>query len=185
MQRVESVIRLLIACAGLCALCAGCAGDERSTGPVLLGAFPLDAVDEVLEPAGVFDLDAEDSADGHGSLHVFSTDANLMKLVDIETPDFAGEVVKVSLAIRSMSLSGLTHLELWHFWGEDEARGQRLVIQGATRTTDWKTYEAEFEIPADETPDRIRLMMYLNGRGHVWIDDLKIFAAPAGERETE
>lgn len=173
MPRIVLSYRFVLA-TGLCLLAmAGC---RSESGPVELGAFPLDRAEDLLE-ADPHVESAPDSPDGGGSIHIFTDEPVKINLVEIATPDFEGDTVIVRASTRSMTLSGYASLELWLYAGEADARGLRRPFEGLSRTTEWTEREVRFEVPDGIEPDRIRLMLHLGGQGHVWLDDLKVYSA--------
>ena len=45
-------------------------------------------------------------------------------------------------------------------------------------TTDWTTRETPFFLQKGENPDNVRMNLVINGKGTVWIDDIRLLMAP-------
>ncbi len=169
--------------ATLTALClfalAGCGSDS---GPVELAAFPLDDVSELLTDDPRVGIVSESAGDG-GSVHIETEDEAQFNLVETLTPGFVGDTVLLRAQTRTMAFKGYVSVELWVYSGEDDARGLRRPFDGLSRTTNWSEREIRFDLPEGFVPDRVRVVLHLGGRGHVWLDDMKLLSARAEDLE--
>ena len=75
-------------------------------------------------------------------------------------------------------MDGQVYLEmLCHFpdRGEIFSRG---IQSPLASTTDWTTVETPFFLKRGERPDFVKLNLVINGKGTVWIDDVRLFKGP-------
>ena len=54
------------------------------------------------------------------------------------------------------------------------------LLQPLAGTVDWVTLEAPFLLKESEKPDNIKLNLVIDGRGTVWIDDIRLIKRPLG-----
>ncbi|MBN1273831.1 MAG: hypothetical protein JXB26_16305 [Candidatus Aminicenantes bacterium] len=82
-----------------------------------------------------------------------------------------------SASVKS-DLSGSAYLEMWvHVdGGQYFSRGLNDTVEGAV---DWKTIRTAFLFQKGQKPDKVTLNIVINGRGTVWVDDVRL----SGERQ--
>ncbi len=160
-------------------LTAGCGG---SGGPELIGEFHLDDAEGLLGTGPGLSIDPDQSVDGGGSLHIFADEGDrLVNLHEFAPGAFDGEFVSVSMHMMSEMLGGDTSFDLWIFPAEGSPRFIRQLCGDIGRTRDWQKVNLSFPLVEGETPVKFRTAVHLEGRGHLWIDDMKIRALDAGE----
>ncbi len=158
-------------------LAAGCGGPE---GPVQIGSFPLDDTTGLLGAGENVEIDADQSVDGGGSLHIFSEEGGmLVNLYELTPGEFAGDTVVLNVDMKCEMLGGSTFLDLWIFTADGAPRTARKLCKDISRTKDWQEVEIRVPLLPDEVPQKMRIALILKGRGHLWIDDLKLFSAHA------
>jgi hypothetical protein len=59
--------------------------------------------------------------------------------------------------------------------GEFFSRGLQRPLSG---TMEWTTVEIPFFLQKGQNPDNIKLNLVVNGKGTVWIDDIKLIKGP-------
>ncbi len=63
---------------------------------------------------------------------------------------------------------------MWcHFPGRGEYFSKGLM-NPLTGTTDWTTEEIPFLLKRGENPDNVKLNLVIDGKGTVWIDDIRL-----------
>jgi hypothetical protein len=138
-----------------------------------LRRFPLDDMEGLITKTDV-QIDKRISSDGNGSLRIEATEPTTIRL--FETGDLNVENARLiyQARVRTANLEGQAYLEMWcHFSGRGEffSRG---LDQPLTGTTDWTTQQTPFFLKKGQNPDNIKLNLVINGRGTVWIDDIKL-----------
>lgn len=145
----------------------------------LLRAYPLDALDGLIAQTGIA-FDQRNSSDGRGSLMI-STDAPVTVRL-FETGDIDIENVRLiyRAKLRTAGVEGKVYLEMWcSFPGVGEAFS-RALQSPLTGTTGWVSQETPFFLKPGENPDNIKLNVVIEGKGRVWIDDIRLEKGPLG-----
>ena len=81
-------------------------------------------------------------------------------------------------SLQTQSLDGKAFLEMWvriPGKGEFFSRG---LDRPATGTMSWMTSVTPFFLKAGQKPDLIRLNLVVQGKGRVWIDDVRLMRQP-------
>src|SRR5262249_55977340 len=97
-----------------------------------------------------------------------------------ETGDLDVEDARViyQAKLRSEGLEGKAYLEMWcSFAGKGEffSRALQAPIGG---TTGGASQGTPFFLQKGQNPDNVKLNLVIDGRGTVWIDDLKLTRGP-------
>lgn len=103
---------------------------------------------------------------------------NLAEVTDLEVD---GAVLVYAAELRSRDLQGSAYLEMWCHFADGRqyfSRGFDSTIGG---TADWRRLETRFILQAGQKPDKVTLNLAINGRGTVWIDDLRLARQPLPE----
>jgi hypothetical protein len=80
--------------------------------------------------------------------------------------------------LRTASVEGQVYLEMWcHFPGKGEFFSRALHAP-LTGTTAWTSQETPFFLKKGDDPDNIKLNLVINGKGTVWIDELRLIKGP-------
>ncbi|MBC8426011.1 hypothetical protein H8E07_18005 [bacterium] len=160
-------------------LTAGCGG---SGGAELIGSFSMDDADGLLDAGPDVTIDADQGLDGGGSLHIFAPEGNkLVNIHEFAPGDFDGDVLSVLMHMKSEMLGGDTSFDLWIFTNDSSPRRIRRLCADVGRTKDWQKVNISFPLVEGEEPVKLRTAVHLEGRGHLWIDNLEIRALDVGE----
>ncbi len=141
--------------------------------PELIKEFPANSLEGVLTQA-VVELDPRGSSDGKGSFKISANQAGTMPLFETGDLDLENARLIYQAKLRSEKLEGNAYLEMWcHFPGKGEffARGLPDQIRG---DTGWVSAETTFFLKAGENPDNVKLNLVIEGKGTVWIDQIKL-----------
>lgn len=139
--------------------------------------YPLDTLDGLITESGA-QLDKETSAVGKGSLRIAVREPTVVRL--FETGDLGVENARLfyDAKVRTKGVNGPVYLEMWcNFPGKGEfpSRNAQTAVTG---TTDWTNMETVFSLKKGERPDNVKLNLVINGRGTVWIDDVRLLKRP-------
>jgi hypothetical protein len=146
----------------------------------LLRAYPLDALDGLITQSGVA-FDARTSADGRGSLMISTESPTTVRLFETGDIDIENARIIYRAKLRTAGVEGKVYLEMWcSFPGVGEAFS-RALQSPLSGTTGWTSQETPFFLKPGENPDNIKLNVVIEGRGRVWIDDIRIETGPPGE----
>jgi hypothetical protein len=144
-----------------------------------LKSYPLDSMEGLITQSGVA-IDTEISSDGNGSLRIEAAGSGTTTVRLLETGDIDIEDARLiyRARLRAENLEGRAYLEMWcRFPGKGEAfsRGLDRPVSG---TIEWTTEEIPFFCRTGENPDNVKLNLVVEGKGVVWIDDIKLLAGP-------
>ncbi len=144
---------------------------------VELKRFPVDSLDGIITQSGA-ELDKETSSDGKGSLRIHATGPTVVRLFEVSDTEAENARLTYRAKLRSAELQGQAYLEMWcRFPGKGEffSRGLQNPVTG---TMNWITAEAPFFLKQGERPDLIKLNLVVDGKGTVWIDDIRLLKGP-------
>lgn len=144
---------------------------------VELKSFPLDSIGEVIIQPGL-EIDKETTTDKKGSLKITSIMPTTIRLFETGDVDIENATLIYQAKVRTQDVTGPVYLEMWcHFPGMGEyfSRGLNQQLQGSTY---WTTLETPFFLKKGENPDNVRLNLVIDGKGMVWVDEVKLLKAP-------
>ncbi|TAL40154.1 MAG: hypothetical protein EPN97_00570 [Alphaproteobacteria bacterium] len=95
---------------------------------------------------------------------------------DISAQHLENTTLLYRAAMKARGLSGTAYLEMWvHFPGE---KGGSYFSRGLdnqlVKEEDWKEFLTPFFLKPGEVPDTVTLNLVINGRGTVWIRDVRL-----------
>lgn len=165
----------VLACLGLAALLAACSEPSREV--TELARFPIADLGGVIAGSAV-ELDREVTSDGNGSLRVRADGPTTLRLFETGDVDVEDARLTYQARVRTEGIEGRAYLEMWCVF---EGRGEyfsRALDAALTGTNDWSTQETPFFLQKGENPSRVKLNLVIEGKGTVWIDDVRLLAGP-------
>lgn len=150
---------------------------KSTTNSTEIKKFPVDSLDGIISKSGVF-LDEKISSDGNGSLKIIAEKPTAVRLYEVRDIDIEDARLIYQARLRTENVKGQVFLEMWcHFPGRGEffSRGLQSPLTG---TMDWTTSETIFFLGKGENPDYVKLNLFINGKGTVWIDDIRLTKGP-------
>jgi len=174
--RLRTSIRLAAgtALAGALSLC-GCS--ETSAPVTELKHYPIEGTDGLITQTGLI-LDNQVTSDGSGSLRITVTEPTTVRLYETGDLDVEDARLTYRAKMRTDGLEGKAYFEMWcQFTGKGEffSRDLDSPLSG---TTDWSTEETSFFLNKGENPDNVKLNLVIDGKGTVWIDDIRLYKGP-------
>ncbi len=162
--------RSCLAAALLLGVCAGCGGK----GPQTLATHAFDDGTGLLDLG--FDAALETGSDG-GVLRIEAAqDRVLVNICELAGPKGDVEAIAVGCRIRSELLSHHVFLDLWIFPRDGEPRLTRTALQNIRRTVPWTDIAVRVPLKTGEQPEKLRVAIYADGSGRIWLDDLVVRA---------
>jgi hypothetical protein len=156
----------------------GCSSESPAPGTSAeLVRFPLDDLEGVIAQGGA-ELDPMVSADGNGSLRLTAAQPTTFRLFETGDLDVENALLLYRASVRTEGVEGTAYLEMWvqvAGMGESFSRDLQTPLSGSN---DWSTEETPFFLQAGENPDNIKLNLVVDGRGTVWIDDIRLTRGP-------
>lgn len=143
----------------------------------ILKQFPMDNMDGIVTQSGI-QIDEQISSDGNGSLRIEATERTTVRLFETGDIDIENARLIYQARLRTEDVEGQVYLEMWcHFAGVGNAFSRGLLTP-LTGTTEWTTEEIPFFLKKGENPDNVKLNLVINGKGTVWIDDIRLLKGP-------
>jgi hypothetical protein len=164
-------------CTAVVILIPACSGGGGSDGGDLIRKFAVDSSSDVISKKGV-STDKKISRDGGGSLRIDVTGTQSIELYQVGGLDLEETMLVYQAALRTENLQGETFLEMLCYFqdkGEFFSRNYNDALSG---TNDWTLKSTPFRLRTGENPDIIKLNLYVNGKGTVWIDEIKLMKRP-------
>lgn len=165
----------------------GCSGDEQEQKAETVSGekqpvqttfyFPVDSA-APMPGLDYVHLDMANSHDGNGSWRIEVDDSTTAGLMAIGNVDIEDALLVYQAYLKTDSLEGRAFLEMWcNFPGKGRffSRDLSTPISG---TTDWSREHTPFRLKAGENPDSVYLNVVVDGRGTVWIDDIRLLKGP-------
>jgi len=147
---------------------------------VTLKSYPLDELEGLVAGTGVA-IDTTTSADGHGSLAITADGPVTVRLFETGDLDVEDARIIYRAKLRCEGVEGKVYLEMWcSFPGIGEAFSRALQAP-LTGTMEWTSQETPFFLKAGENPDNVKLNVVIEGKGRVWIDDIRLEKGPLGD----
>ncbi|HSG30395.1 MAG TPA: hypothetical protein VLB82_02510 [Thermodesulfobacteriota bacterium] len=142
-----------------------------------LKSYSLNGSDNIITKTGV-EFDSAVSSDGNGSYRINVETPTIIKL--FETGDIDIEKAKLIYRadIKTDNVAGSVYLLMWCVFNDKGEYFSRALHDPLTGTTDWKVQQTPFFLQDGENPDNIKLNLVINGKGTVWIDNIKLLKAP-------
>jgi hypothetical protein len=126
-------------------------------------------------------IDSTTSADGAGSLLITTDAPTTVRLFETGDLDVENARIIYSAKLRCEGVEGKVYLEMWcSFPGVGEAFSRALQAP-LTGTTGWTSQQTPFFLKAGENPDNVKLNLVIEGKGRVWIDDIRLEKGPLGD----
>ncbi len=166
----------LFSCFMLILTLHGCSQPKEET-VVEIKRYPIDSLEGVMTQSGL-EIDREVSSDGNGSLRIIASEPTLVRLFETGDVDVEDARLVYQARVRAKGLEGKAYLEMWcSFQGRGEffSRGLEAPLNG---NVDWTSLETPFFLQKGENPDNVKLNFVVEGKGTVWIDDIRLVKGP-------
>lgn len=176
----------VIAC--LCAavmFLAGCSGGTEKQGEEVsvLKEYPIAGSNDAITQSGV-EADAEVTSDGNGSFRITADQPTTVRLYETGDLDVEDARVIYQARIRTEGVEGKVYLEMWCTFAGKGEFFSRALDAPLSGSTEWTSQETLFFLKKGENPDNVRLNLVVDGKGTVWIDDVRLVKGPLTKRVT-
>ncbi len=135
--------------------------------------YPMDSTEGVVSKTDLH-LDRSISSDGNGSLRATATKPMVIRLYETGDIDIENAQLIYRARLRTQGIEGPVYLEMWCSLpgkGEFFSRAFQSPLSGST---DWTTQETPFFLQKGQNPDNVKLNLVVNGKGTVWINDIRL-----------
>lgn len=154
---------------------AGCT--KKDTQVVELKQYPVDSLTGIITQDGV-SFDKQITADGNGSLKITAAQPVTFMLYETGDIDIENARLTYRAKLKTENLEGKAYIEMWCRFpskGEFFSRALQSPVSG---TIDWSSQETPFFLQKGENPDNVKLNLVIDGKGTVWIDDIRLVRGP-------
>lgn len=142
--------------------------------PEVLKVLPLDDADSL---ATTIVTDSEVTADGNGAIKITTHWPTTLNVAEVSDLDVEEARLIYTAKVRTENLEGTAYLEMWCHVDEGTyfSRGMNAPISG---TADWETLSTPFVLKRGQKPERVTLNLVVDGKGTVWMDDIRLLKEP-------
>ena len=150
---------------------------QKPTEIIEIKQYSMDSMDGLISKSGV-QIDKEITSDGNGSLHVTANQPTTVKLYETGDIDVENSRLIYQAKLRTENVEGQVYIEMWcHFLGKGEffSRALQSPLSGSQ---EWTSKETSFILKKGENPDNVKINLVVNGKGNVWIDDIRLVKGP-------
>lgn len=139
--------------------------------------YPIDSMEGLIAKTGT-QIDREITSDGNGSLRIVTSKPTTVRLYETGDIDIENARLVYRAKLRTEGIEGQVYIEMWcHFPGKGEFFS-RAVQSALSGTNEWTSQETTFFLKKGENPDNVKLNLVINGKGTVWIDDIRLLKGP-------
>ena len=153
-------------------------GCSKAPAPAVeLKHYSLDSLEGLISRSNVA-LDHQVVSEGSSALRIEAAGPMTVRLFETGDIDVEDARVDYQARVRTRDVDGRVYLEMWCQFaskGEFFSRGLQSSLSG---TADWATLQTPFLLRKGENPDNIKLNLVIEGKGIVWIDELRLSSAP-------
>jgi hypothetical protein len=135
--------------------------------------YPIESLEGLITRTDVV-IDKEITSDGNGSLRITANQPTTIRLYETGDIDVENARLTYQAKVRTRDIQRKVYLEMWcQFTGKGEffSRDLSSPLSG---TTDWSTQATPFFLKKGENPDNVKINLVIEGRGTVWIDDVRL-----------
>jgi hypothetical protein len=159
---------------------SGCSKPSTEQEVVVLREYPMTGSLDVLTQ-DVAQMDDAVSADGNGAVRIHVDAPSTIRLYETGDLDVEDARVIYQARIRTEGVEGAVYLEMWCTFAGKGEFFSRALQSPITGTTEWTSQETLFFLKQGENPDNVKLNLVIDGKGTVWIDDIKLVKGPLGD----
>ncbi len=135
--------------------------------------FPIDKTSQLPVSENMV-FDPEISADSNGSLLIYCSSSNRFRLFETGDLDIEDAKIIYSADIKTELSEGSALLEMWCSFGSEGEYFSRGINARVSGSSDWQKTEIFFFLKKGENPNNIKLNVLIEGKGRVWIDNIKL-----------
>ncbi|MEA1867305.1 MAG: hypothetical protein U9N19_04285 [Thermodesulfobacteriota bacterium] len=149
----------------------GCS--REPAGVAELKHYPVDSLDNLINKSGV-EIDRDVSSDQNGSLRITTSKPTTVRLYETGDIDIENARLIYQAKLRTKDVEGQVYLEMWCHFREKGEFFSRALQSPLSGSNEWTSQETQFFLKKGENPDNVKLNLVINGKGTVWIDDIRL-----------
>lgn len=117
--------------------------------------------------------DTEIKQEGGGSVRISTAWPTTVCLGDMHVPSIENAKLVYQAKVKTDELEGTAFFEMWCHVGGGQYFSRNLD-SAVTGTTGWTTMQTPFYLKAGQHAERVTLNIVINGKGAVWVDDVRL-----------
>lgn len=138
-----------------------------------LKRFPVDSLDGVIAKTDVV-FDTAISSDSNGSIRITADESKTIRLYEAGDIDIENAVLTYQARMRTEGVEGKAYIEMWCQFSGGAEYFSKALQSPVSGTTDWCTQTTPFFLKKGENPVNVKLNVTIEGKGSVWIDDIRL-----------
>jgi len=139
--------------------------------------YPVDSLEGIITKSGV-QMDEKITSDGNGSLRITTIKPTTVRLYETGDIDIENARLIYQCKLRTEGVKGQVYIEMWcHFPGKGNFFS-RALQSSLSGSNEWTSQETPFFLKKGENPDNVKINLVVDGKGTVWIDDIRLIKAP-------
>ena len=150
---------------------------KKSEQQQTIAEFPDNTLEQVIDKQSVT-IDRSQTDDGSNVLRIDAQSPTVVHLFALPDPDIENATLVYQAKLHSENLEGRAYLEMWCSFpklGRYFSRGMQSPVSGNTA---WTTVSTPFFLKEGQNPDNVELNLVIEGKGTVWIDDIRLLQKP-------
>jgi len=139
--------------------------------------YSMDTLDGIIAGTDV-QIDNKVTIDQNGSLRITASKPTTVRLFETGDIDIENARLIYKAKLRTAGVEGRVYLEMWcHFPGKG-VYFSRAIDASLSGSNEWASQETPFFLKKDQNPDNVKLNLVVDGKGTVWIDDIRLLKDP-------
>jgi hypothetical protein len=131
------------------------------------------SLDEAISLGTTISADSSVKSEGKGAIRISTLWPTTICLGEFSGRHIENARLMYQAKVRCEGLEGTAYLEMWCHVGGGQyfSRGLNSVVTG---TMNWKTLQTPFVLQEGQQAEKVTLNVVINGRGTIWVDDLRL-----------
>ena len=135
------------------------------------------ALDNASSLGTTISTDTTVKQEGKGSIRISTGWPTTICLGEVQSLDVENARIIYQARVKSEKLEGTAFLEIWCHVGGGQyfSRGMNSTV---TATMDWRTLQTPFFLQPGQKAKKATLNIVINGKGTIWVDDVRLLKKP-------
>jgi len=145
--------------------------------PIELKHYPADSLEGIVADSGV-EVDHNITSDGNGSLRIAAEEPTTVRLYETGDLDVENARLIYRAKLRTENVEGQAYVEMLCRFADKGEFFSRALHAPLSGSHEWTSQETPFFLQEGENPDNVKINLVVDGRGTVWVDDIRLVRAP-------
>jgi len=135
--------------------------------------YPIDSLEGIITKSAV-QMDEKITSDGNGSLRITTNKPITVRLYETGDIDIENARLIYQAKLRTEGVEGEVYIEMRCHFPEKGEFFSRALQSPLSGSNEWTLQETPFFLKKSENPDNVKINLVVNGKGTVWIDDIRL-----------